>query len=167
MTYLRAIQARHDIPCYALPMKALISHRRARFDFELLETYEAGLELLGTEVKSLRAGKGTLEGAHIIVRGGEAYLVGASIPAHQQANAPSGYEPDRVRRLLLSRKQIAEIQQKGDQKGLTVVPIMVYNGGRNIKMHFAVARGKKKQDKRQSLKERDTKRDIERTLKNQ
>ncbi len=148
-------------------MKALITHRRARFDFEILDTYEAGLELLGTEAKALRSGKGKLEGAHVIVRGGEAYLVGASIPAHQHANAPRGYEPERVRRLLLSREEIAEIQQKGDQKDLTIVPIMVYSSGRNIKLRIGVARGKKKQDKRETLKARTAKRDIERTLKHQ
>ncbi len=148
-------------------MKTFITHRRARLDFEILDTYEAGVELLGTEVKAIRAGKGKLEGAHVIVRGGEAYLVGASIPAHQPANAPASYDPERVRRLLLSRKQIHELHQKSDQKGLTIVPIMLYSVGRNLKLQIGVARGKKKQDKRQSLKERDTKRDIERTLKTQ
>ncbi len=142
-----------------------ITHRRATFDFEILDTYEAGLELLGAEVKAIRAGKGQLEGGHIIVRGDEAYLVGASIPAHQPANAPAGYEPERVRRLLLSQKQIDEIRKKSDQKGLTIVPMMMYSVGRNIKLRIAVARGKKKQDKRESIKKRDTKRDIERTLK--
>jgi SsrA-binding protein len=146
-------------------MKAFITHRRARFDFELLDTYEAGIELLGSEVKAIRAGKGKLEGAHVIVRGREAYLVGASIPAHQAANAPASYEPERVRRLLLGQKEIDVLSQKSDQKGLTMVPISMYSRGRNIKLQIAVARGKKKQDKRELMKERDTKRDIERTLK--
>jgi len=148
-------------------MKALISHKRAKFDFELLEHFEAGLELFGTEVKSIRTGKGKLEGAHVVVRGREAYLVGASIPPFQTANAPRGYDPERPRRLLLTQKEIAALEQKSEQKGLTIVPIMMYNKGQHIKLDIAVARGKRKTDKRQSIKARDTKRDIERTLKNQ
>lgn len=148
-------------------MKAYVSHKRAKFDFELLESFEAGIELLGTEAKAIRAGKGKLEGAHVVVRGDEVYLTGASIPPHQVANAPKSYEPERVRRLLLSKKEIARLEQKSEQQGLTVVPIMMYNKGRNIKVQIAIARGKKKADKRESIKARDTKRDIERTLKNQ
>ncbi len=148
-------------------MKALINHTRAKFDYEILDTYEAGLELLGSEVKSIRAGKGKLEGAHVIVRGGEAYLVGASIPPHQPANVPKGYESERVRRLLLSQKEIAQIEQKSSQRGLTIVPLMMYNKGRLVKLSLAIARGKKKTDKRETIKARETKRTIERTLKNQ
>jgi SsrA-binding protein len=148
-------------------MKALINHTRAKFDYEILDTYEAGIELSGSEVKSIRAGKGKLEGAHVIVRGGEAYLVGASISAYQPANVPNGYEPERVRRLLLSHKEIAELEQKSGQRGLTIVPLMMYNKGRLVKLSLAIARGKKKTDKRETIKERETKRTIERTLKNQ
>ena len=146
-------------------MKTFITHRRATFDFEILDTYDAGVELFGLEVKAIRSGKGKLEGAHIIVRGGEAYLVGASVPAHQPINAPKNYEPERVRRLLLSRKEINEIAQKSDQKGLTIIPLMLYSSGRNIKLKMAVAHGKKKQDKRELLRKRDAERHIERTLK--
>lgn len=153
--------------CYALPMKSFIINRRATFDFELLKTYEAGIELFGSEVKAIRSGKGKLEGAHVVVRGGEAYLVGASVSAHQPANAPEHYDPERVRRLLLSRKEIGELNQKSDQKGLTIVPLVLYSAGRNIKLKMAVARGKKKQDKREVLRKRDAQRHLERTLKNQ
>ncbi len=148
-------------------MKALINHTRAKFDYEILDTYEAGIELSGSEVKSIRAGKGKLEGAHVIVRGGEAYLVGASISPYQPANVPNEYEPERVRRLLLSHKEIAELEQKSGQRGLTIVPLMMYNKGRLVKLSLAIARGKKKTDKRETIKERETKRTIERTLKNQ
>jgi SsrA-binding protein len=148
-------------------MKALINHTRAKFDYELLDTYEAGVELSGNEVKSIRAGKGKLEGAHVIVRGGEAYLVGASISPYQPANVPNGYEAERVRRLLLSHKELAELEQKSSQRGLTIVPLMMYNKGRLVKLSLAIARGKKKTDKRETIKERETKRTIERTLKNQ
>lgn len=148
-------------------MKPLIQHKRARFDFELLDTYEAGIELAGHEVKAVRAGKGILDGAHVIVRGSEAYLVGAQIAPYQGANTPAGYDPEQARRLLLTHEQIAEIANASEQRGLTIVPIMMYNKGRYIKLSIAVARGKKKADKRETLKARDTKRDIERTLKNQ
>lgn len=146
---------------------ALIEHKRARFDFEILDTIEAGLVLFGTEVKSLRNGQGKLEGAHVVVRGGEAFLVGAHIPPFQAKNVPADYDPERSRRLLITREQIAELSQKSDRQGLTIVPLSVYNKGRNLKLSIGVARGKKKYDKRETLKARDTKRSIERKLKEQ
>lgn len=147
-------------------MNDLVRNKKAGFNFELLERYEAGVELLGTEVKSLRSGQGKLEGAHVVVRGGEAYLVGASIPPFQKANAPKDYEPERVRRLLLKNKEIIELFTESEKKGLTIVPIRWYNKRRVLKLEIAVARGKKKHDKRDNIKERDTKREINRTLKN-
>ena len=143
----------------------LIENQRARFDYSLIEEMEAGLELLGSEVKSLRAGHGSLKGARVISRGGEAYLVGASIPAWQIANAPKSYDPERTRRLLLSRKEIAHIVSAEGEKGLTIVPLRVYNRGTKLKLAIAIARGKKKEDKRQSIRAREEKRRIERTLK--
>lgn len=146
-------------------MTTYVTHKRARFDYEILDTIEAGVVLCGTEVKSIRNGQGKLEGAHIAVRGGEAYLLGASIPAYQKANAPKGYDAEQPRKLLLSTKEIDEISQKTDKQGLTAVPIKWYNKGSKIKLEVAIARGKKKTDKRQTIQERDTKRDIERELK--
>jgi len=145
----------------------LLEHKKARLDYEILEEFEAGLELLGPEVKSLRGKLGKLEGAHVVVRGGEAYLVGASIPPYQSANMPEGYEAARTRKLLLTKKQIAELAAHEGQKGLTIVPLRVYNKGKHLKLAIGVARGRKKYDKRAVLKERDTKRDIDRSLKNQ
>ena len=136
-------------------------------NYEMLEEFEAGLELLGHEVKSIRAKHGKLEGSHIIVRGGEAYIVGMSIPAFQVANTPNDYDPDRSRKLLLTKKELATLAEFESQKGLTIVPLSVYNKGRKLKVKIAVARGRKKYDKRAVLKERDTQRDIRRTLKNQ
>ncbi|TSC68561.1 MAG: SsrA-binding protein [Parcubacteria group bacterium Gr01-1014_56] len=144
----------------------LIEHKKARLEYEILEEYEAGLELLGYEVKSLRAHHGKLEGAHIVVRNNEAYLVGASIPPYQPANTPKEYDPVRTRRLLLTHKEIAALAGFEGQKGLTVVPLSVYNKGGKLKLRVAVARGRKKYDKRAVLKKRDTERDIRRTLKN-
>jgi len=146
---------------------ALIEHKKARLNYEILEEFEAGLELLGTEVKSLRAGQGKLEGSHAIVRGGEAYVVGMHIPPYQPLNTDKTYDPDRSRRLLLSKREIRALQGYESQKGLTIVPLRVYNKGKVLKLSVAAARGKKAYDKRAVLKERDTKREIERTLKNQ
>lgn len=145
----------------------LVEHKKARFDYEILEEYEAGLELLGLEVKSLRAHQAKLEGAHIIVRGGEAYVIGMVISPYQPKNTPPEYDPNRTRKLLLTKKEIADISAAEGQKGLTIVPISVYNKGGKLKMRVAIARGRKKYDKRSVLKERDTKREIDRTLKNQ
>ena len=144
---------------------ALIRNDRVEFDYTILEEIEAGMELLGLEVKSLRAGRGSLKGARVVARGGEAYLVGATIPAWQVVNAPKSYDPARTRRLLLSKKEIAHIASAEGQDGLTIVPLSVYNRGRKLKLGIAIARGKKKADKRQDIKKRDVKRHIERTLK--
>jgi len=144
---------------------ALIENSRVGFDYEILETIEAGMELLGLEVKSLRTGHGSLKGARVVARGDEAYLVGATIPPWQPGNTPKSYDPERTRRLLLKRDEIAHISSAEGQRGLTVVPIKVYNNGHNLKLLLAIARGKKKADKRHSIREREEKRRIRRTLK--
>jgi SsrA-binding protein len=144
---------------------ALITHKRARFDYDILDTFEAGISLLGTEVKSLRGGQGKLDGAYVVIRGGEALLVGASIPAFQKKNVSPSYDPERPRTLLLTHKQIMELEQKSEKQGLTIVPISLYNKGRLLKLEIAIARGKKKTDKRQSIMKRETDRNIRRELK--
>jgi SsrA-binding protein len=146
---------------------ALVEHKKARLNYEILEEFEAGLELEGGEVKSLRKGAGKLEGSHVVVRGGEAYLVGAHIPAYQPANTAEGYDPNRSRRLLLTKKEIATLLGYEGQKGLTIVPLRVYNKGKVLKLALGAARGRKAFDKRAVLKKRDTDREIDRTLKNQ
>ncbi|MAF59345.1 MAG: SsrA-binding protein SmpB [Candidatus Pacebacteria bacterium] len=146
-------------------MTDLVKNKKVGLNYELLSTYEAGLELFGYEVKSLRAKNASLEGARVTVRGGEAYLLNATISPYQPLNTPDSYEPDRPRRLLLNKKEIAELEGFESKKGLTIVPISVYSKGRNLKLSIAVARGKKKHDKRETLKKRDAKRDMERTLK--
>ena len=144
----------------------LVQNKKARLNYEILEEYEAGLELQGGEVKALRGKQGSLDGSHITVRGGEAYLIGASIPPYQSGNTPTEYEPMRNRKLLLTKKEIDVLGAHESQKGLTIVPLRVYNKGRHLKLTIGVARGRKKYDKRAVLKERDSKRDIDRTLKN-
>ncbi|MEK7613039.1 MAG: SsrA-binding protein SmpB [Patescibacteria group bacterium] len=143
----------------------LIEHKKARLNYEVLEEFEAGIELLGHEVKALRQKLGQLEGAHVIIRGGEAYIVGMHIPPYQAANTPKGYDPDRSRRLLLTKKELAELAGFERQKGLTIVPLWVYNKGSKLKLKIAAARGRKKFDKREVLKRRDTEREMRRTLK--
>ena len=143
----------------------LLENKKARMNYELLEEYEAGIELSGFEVKSLRNKRGSLDGSHVVVRGGEAYLLNGHIPPYQPSNTPKGYDPYRNRRLLLNKKEIAELGGLESKKGLTIVPISMYSKGRRIKVALAVARGKKKYDKRETLKKRAVDRDIRRTLK--
>ena len=135
------------------------------FEYEILETLEAGIELLGLEVKSLRAHAANLEGAYVTIRGGEAYVVQMSIPPYQPANTPEDYEPLRLRRLMLTKKEIKKLADIESGKGLTIVPLRMYNKGRKFKVALAVVRGKKTFDKRQAIKKRETDRDIRRTLK--
>lgn len=139
-------------------------NRKAHFNYEILEKYEAGIELLGTEVKSVRGGRMSLEGSFIIVRGGEIFLINANIPSYQIKNSPKDYDPLRNRKLLLTKKEIAELAGK-EKSGLTIVPISVYNKGRKIKVEIALAKGKKKYDKRETIKKRETGREIRREMK--
>lgn len=148
-------------------MSAYITNRKVHFDFEILEKFEAGVVLFGYEVKAVRKGLGKLEGAHIVIHGNEASLVGARISYYQEANTPKEYNPDRERRLLLSKKELAKLVGSGAQSGLTVVPLSWYNRKSKVKLEIALAKGKKKQDKRETLKKRDSKREIDRILKTQ
>ena len=144
---------------------ALIEHKKARLRYTILETFEAGIELSGSEVKALRAKHGKLDGSRVIVRGGEAFIVGMQIPPYQPANTPADYDPERTRRLLLTKTEIAELAAQEARKGLTIVPLEVYNGKRYLKVRIAIGRGKGKSDKREDLKLKDAKRDMDRALK--
>lgn len=145
-------------------MSALLQNKKAGLRFEILETYAAGLELYGHEVKSLRAKHGALDGSRVIVRGGEAYIVGMTIPPFQMANTPASYDPERVRRLLLKRSEIAELLDAESKKGLTVVPLEVYNAGRYLKAKVAIVRGKNKADKREDMKRNEDKKEAARAM---
>ncbi|MFA5999872.1 MAG: SsrA-binding protein SmpB [Candidatus Paceibacterota bacterium] len=140
-------------------------NRKMRFDYEVLEKYEAGIELLGSEVKSVRGGHMSLEGAFVIVRGGEVFLINSNIPAYQAKNAPMDYDPLRNRKLLLTKKEIGELGASEKNKSLTIVPISVYNKNRKIKIEIALVRGKKKHDKRETIKKRETDIEIRREYK--
>jgi SsrA-binding protein len=146
-------------------MATLLENKKIRLDYEILETFETGIELLGFEVKALRSRMGSLLGAHVTIRGDEAFLIGMTIPPYQPANTPSSYDPERNRRLLLTKKEIARLAGLERQKGLTIVPISVYNKGSKLKVAVALVRGKKKHDKREAIRTRDAKREMERELK--
>ncbi|OGI70398.1 SsrA-binding protein [Candidatus Nomurabacteria bacterium RIFCSPLOWO2_01_FULL_42_20] len=145
-------------------MSVLIENRKAKFEYEIMEKYEAGIGLLGFEVKSLRNKRGSLEGSFVKILGNEPYLINAHIPAYQPKNTPGSYDPYRSRKLLLTKKEIKELIGKEKTRGLTIVPISVYNKGRVIKVLIAVGRGKKKRDKREIIKKRDTEREIKREM---
>lgn len=140
-------------------------NKRASFDYELLERYEAGLELRGFEVKAIKAGKMNLTGARVLIRGGEAYLVGADIQPYQPNNLPAEAVPGRTLKLLLAKSEISTLAGAESAKGLTIIPISVYNKGRKIKVEIALVKGKKKTDKRESIKKRETDREIRREYK--
>lgn len=146
---------------------SLIQNRKAYFNYEILEKIEAGIELLGFEVKSLKKGQGSLEGSHVTVRGQEAFVINMQIPPYQPSNTPSNYDPLRNRRLLVTKKEIERLSKEEAQKGLTIIPLSVYNKGRKLKIEIAIVRGKKKYDKRETIKKRDTDREIRRSLKNE
>ncbi len=146
---------------------AIALNKKARFDYEILETLSAGIELLGLEAKSVRTHSVVLEGSYISIRGGEAFLMQATIPPYQPSNTPADYDPMRVRKLLLTKKEIHKLGDSTNTQGLTIVPIKVYNKGKKVKIDIAIVRGKKKFDKRQDIKKRESDREIQRTLKNE
>ncbi len=144
--------------------KLIADNRRARHDFELFDRFECGMALTGTEVKSLREGKATLQQAYGQLRDGDVYLVGANIPEYPQANR-ANHDPDRDRKLLLHRREIDQLVGKVQERGLTLVPTRLYFRNGRVKVELALARGKEARDKRREIAERDAKREMERALK--
>ena len=144
-------------------IKPIAENRRARHDYNLLERFEAGIQLTGTEVKSLRDGRVTLAQSYADVRDGEVWLVGAHIDEYAQGNA-ANHDPDRDRKLLLHRREIDSLIGGVQQKGLTLVPTRLYFKDGRAKLELALARGKEQRDKRRDIAKRDAQRDIERAL---
>ena len=142
----------------------IAENRRARHDYHLLDRVEAGVQLTGTEVKSLRAGGVQLGQAYAEIRDGEAWLVGASIAEYAQGNVQN-HRPDRERKLLLHRREIDSLEGQVREKGLTLVPTRLYFKDGRVKVELAIARGKERIDKRRDLADRDARRQIERALK--
>jgi SsrA-binding protein len=143
--------------------KTIATNRRARFDYELVETFEAGLVLLGSEVKSLRDGKADLKDSYAALRDGEMWLFGLRIAPYEFAR-DGGHEPERPRKLLMHRAEIDRIGSTLAERGLTLVPTRLYFKDGKAKVELGLARGKDRFDKRESIKERETKRDMERAL---
>src|ERR671933_1300302 len=143
--------------------KLVAENRRARHDYHLLDRYEAGLVLTGTEVKSLREGRASLARAFAEIRDGEAWLVGSHIATYEQGNI-ANHDPDRDRKLLLHGKEIASLIGKTRERGLTLVPTKLYFKDGRAKVELALARGKETRDKRRDIAERDARRQMERAL---
>lgn len=141
---------------------SLVVNKKATFDYALLESIEAGVELLGTEAKSIRAKHGSLSGAYVAILSGEVYLLGAHIPPWQEKNVSTTFDPYRSRKLLLNKKEIMTLEKALHTKGLTVIPISLYSKGRYIKAQIAIAKGKKNFDKRDVLKKKDLDREARR-----
>src|SRR5260221_391948 len=120
----------------------LIENKKAGLKYEILERLEGAVELLGGEVKSLKRKQGSLEGSYVIVRGGEAYLIGAHVPPYQPKNTHASYDPYRLRKLLFTKKELRELAVHGERRGLTIVPLSMYNKKRKIKIEVGIARGK-------------------------
>jgi SsrA-binding protein len=144
--------------------KLIADNRRARHDYHLSDRVEAGVALLGTEVKSLRAGQANLQRAYAEVRDGEAWLVGAHIPEYGHGNI-ANHDPDRDRKLLLKRREIDSLEGKVRERGLTLIPTRLYFKDGRVKVEVAVGRGKESQDKRRAIAKRDADREIERAVK--
>lgn len=143
---------------------ALAENKRAYYNYEILEKFEAGISLLGQEVKSIRLSRINLAGAYVVLRKNEVFLIGANIPAYQPKNAPADYRPERSRKLLLKKTEIKYLIGKTKERGLTLIPLKVYTKKGKIKIEFGMARGRKKGDKREVIKKRDTEREMSRAL---
>ena len=146
-------------------MKTITENRKIQYDYEILEKYKAGIVLLGQEVKSIKLGRINISGAFVVLKGEEPYLLGANVPAYQPKNTPRDYEPERSRKLLLTKEEIKKLLGLSEQKGLTLKPISVYTEAGKIKIEFGLLKPKKKFDKREKIKKRETEREIERALK--
>jgi len=146
-------------------MKVLADNKRAYYNYEILDKYEAGMVLAGHEVKSIRTGHIGLKGSYVVLKGKEVYLIGATIPPYQPKNTPEDYDPARSRKLLLKKSEIKELLGKSKEKGLTLIPLKIYTKYAKIKLEFGVGKGKKKTDKRETIKKREIEREIERELK--
>jgi SsrA-binding protein len=151
-------------------MPILATNKRANFDYEILDKYEAGIVLLGHEVKAVRAGNVSLAGSYVTLQAGfsgssEAYLINAHISLYKQASNIINYEPTRSRKLLLNKNEIERLLGKKQEKGLTLVPLNIYTKNSFLKLQLGVARGKKKYDKRDDIKKKDLDRDRRRLLK--
>jgi SsrA-binding protein len=147
------------------PSQTVADNRKARHDYFIDESYEAGLALKGSEIKSIRAGRINLRGGYARVQGGEVWLYDVHISPYEQSGTHFNHEPTRPRKLLLQRREISRIAGQVERQGFTLVPLRVYFKGRRAKLELGLARGKKMYDKREDIAKREAKRDIERVMK--
>ena len=146
-------------------MQAYATNEKARYDYEILETFEAGLVLKGYEVKAIKNGKVSIRGAYVKILSNEAWILGANVSPYQPGNVPPDYDQQRNRKLLLKRSELKYLIGKSQEKGLTLVPLKLYNKNGLVKLEVGIGRGKKKHDKRAKIIERETKRKLARALK--
>jgi SsrA-binding protein len=144
--------------------KNVAQNRRARHDYDILDVFECGIALIGSEVKSLREGKCQLKDSYARIEGGEAWLFGVHIPPYLHANGFGAHDPERTRKLLLHRREIDELRARSQQESLTIIPLAVYFDRGHAKVEIALARGRRTYDKRRAIAERDSKRDADRAL---
>lgn len=145
-------------------MPVISTNKRAYFDYEILETYEAGIELFGFEVKAIKTGRINLAGSYAIIQKNQIWLLNCDIPPYQPKNMPADYDSKRTRRLLLKKEEIKNLMGKIAEKGLTLMPLKAYTKRGKIKIEIGLAKSKKKFDKRESIKKRDIEREIQRKL---
>lgn len=145
--------------------KIITDNRQARFQYEILETFETGIELMGSEVKSIRQGKVNLRDGYALIRNGEVWLHNVHISPHEMTNKAYNHEAKRTRKLLMRRDEIRKLIGKVEQQGLTLVPLKMYLKRGWVKLTLALVKGKKLHDKRESIKAKEAKRDIERAMK--
>ena len=146
--------------------KVITDNRKARFLYEILETYEAGIQLMGTEVKSIRGGKINLQDGYALIRSGEVWLINVHISPYTTSSQYFNHDPRRTRKLLLHRQEIRKLIGKVEQQGLTLVPLKMYLKRGLVKVSIGLGKGKKLHDKREDIKRRDDQRDIQRAMKN-
>jgi len=146
-------------------MSVLSENKKAYFTYQILEKFEAGIVLIGQEVKAIKTGRINLAGSYVVIKNEEVYLIGCHIPPYQPKNAPPDYNPERSRKLLLRKKEIKYLIGKSKQKSLTLVPLRVYTKKGKIKLEFGLTKGKKKADRRETIKKREINKEMERELK--
>ena len=140
-------------------------NKKAHFDYEIIEKYEAGLVLQGQEVKSIKTGHINLTGSYVVMQGQEPYLIGAKIPPYKPKNTPTDNNHEQSRKLLLNKKEINYLIGKVNERGFSLIPLKIYEQNGRIKLEFALAKGKKKFDKKEQIKKRDVERDMQREFK--
>ena len=145
-------------------MKIYSENKKAGFDYEILEKYEAGMVLFGQEVKSIKTGHINLSGSYVTLNGGEVFLVGVKVPPYQPNNAGANYNDERQKKLLLNKKEIDYLIGKTKVKGFSLIPLKIYDNNGRIKLEFGLAKGKRKYDKKEKIKKRDVEREVNREL---